>query len=57
MLKLADVLLWGGSVAFVSGCAWYDWRAGLVVGGLCGIVAGTLLALDRRANYARKRNP
>jgi len=41
----ADVLLYIGIVAIVGGVSCFDWRAGLIVGGVLLAVCGTLLAV------------
>lgn len=44
-MKIADGLLCCGLAAVVIGVSCYDWRAGLIVGGVLLAVCGTLLAV------------
>ena len=41
----ADGFLYVGIVAIVGGVSCYDWRAGLIVGGVLLAICGTLLAM------------
>ena len=41
----ADVLLYAGILAIVAGVCSYDWRAGLIVGGLLVAILGAALAI------------
>ena len=41
----ADGFLYTGIIAIVGGVSCYDWRAGLIVGGILFAVCGTLLAM------------
>ena len=44
-MKLADMLLYGSIAAIIAGVAAYDWRAGLIVGGVLIGVAGVLISV------------
>jgi hypothetical protein len=44
-MKLADVFLYSAIVAIITGVSAYDWRAGLIVGGVMIGVAGVLLSM------------
>jgi hypothetical protein len=44
-MKLADVFLYGSIVAIITGVSSYDWRAGLIVGGVLFGVAGILISV------------
>jgi len=44
-MKLADVFLYGSIVAIMTGVSAYDWRAGLIIGGVLIGVAGVLLSM------------
>lgn len=44
-MKLADVFLYTAIVAIITGVSAYDWRAGLIVGGVVIGVAGVILAM------------
>ena len=44
-MKLADVFLYSSIVAIIAGVSSYDWRAGLIVGGVLIGVAGVLISM------------
>jgi hypothetical protein len=44
-MKLADVFLYASMIAIMTGVCAFDWRAGLIVGGVLIGVAGILLAM------------
>ena len=44
-MKLADVFLYGSIVAIMTGVSAFDWRAGLIIGGVLIGVAGVLLSM------------
>jgi len=44
-MKIADVFLYSAIVAIITGVAAYDWRAGLIVGGVMIGVAGVILSM------------
>jgi hypothetical protein len=44
-MRLADVFLYASMTAIMTGVSAYDWRAGLIVGGVLIGVAGILLAM------------
>jgi hypothetical protein len=41
----ADVFLYTGILAIVAGVCCFDWRAGLIVGGLLTTIMGAVLAM------------
>lgn len=44
-MKLADAFLYSSILAIISGVSAYDWRAGLIVGGVVLGVAGVILSM------------
>jgi hypothetical protein len=44
-MKLADVFLYTSIVAIITGVSAFDWRAGLIVGGVIFGVAGVLISV------------
>jgi hypothetical protein len=44
-MKLADVFLYSAIVAIITGVSAYDWRAGLIVGGVMVGVAGVIISM------------
>ena len=45
MNTISDLLLLAGSLLVVSGVGAWDWRAGLVVGGVVALTFGVVLAI------------
>lgn len=45
-MKLADALIIVGAVAITVGVGLWDIRAGLVVGGVLGVVGGAILSME-----------
>lgn len=44
-MKLANVFLYSAIIAIITGVSAYDWRAGLIVGGVMVGVAGVILSV------------
>lgn len=51
----AELLLWCGVVAVVAGVSCYDWRAGIIAGGVFAAGVGYLMAIG--GGNAGERNP
>lgn len=45
MMTKADCFLYSACILIVAGVACYDWRAGVIVGGVLSGVCGILLAM------------
>ena len=44
-MKIADVFLYSAIIAIMTGVSAYDWRAGLIVGGVIIGVAGVIISM------------
>ena len=54
MISWADVLLCGGTLAATVGVWAYDWRAGLIIGGVLALSFGLILAIGGGGNAGNR---